>query len=151
MRLLAAEVDPYPPRSASRRIERRAEMPGGRLPQRGKVVQDPDAAPVGAGDEVTLARVNHEIADRDLRQIVCEPLPAAAAVDRRPYTPFGADEEQVLLLRVLDRNVAAPGVRQVGGDVTPGFAAVVGPIDIGVEVVHPVVVDRQVGAALGVP
>ena len=64
--------------------------------QRRDVVDDPDAAAVRGDDQVVVARMNRQVANRDVRQIAALVLrPLRAAVERNPQPEFRAEEEQV--------------------------------------------------------
>ncbi len=112
------------------------------LPQRRDVVENPDAAPVRADDEVVV--FDDEIADRGRGHVQSQRLPVVAVVERHVDLRFGSGEEQALPLRILADDADGRAARNAGDDLLPRLAAVVGPVDVRVHVVDPQRVDSRV-------
>jgi len=66
---------------------------GRQLSQRRDVVDDPNAAAVRCDHQITIARMNRQVAYRDVRQVTAFVLrPLLAAVDRNPQSELGSDK-----------------------------------------------------------
>ena len=104
------------------------ERVGREVSERRDVVDDPDPAPVRREHEVVVARMDPEVAHRDVGEVSSLELrPRGAAVRRNPEAEFRSEEEERGLHRVLleDVRVAAdPFVRP--GDSRPGLPEVRG-------------------------
>ena len=102
-----------------------------------------EAAPVGADDEVLRGGLDDDIVDGDAGQAVVEGKPAAAGVGAVVKAVVGTDEEQVGGGGVLVDNVDGLG-GQVGVEGRPAVAAVAGDVEVGLEIVVAVAVQRGV-------
>src|SRR3569623_1975111 len=109
-----------------------------------EIVDDPDAAAVRRDDQIALARVNLDLAHRDVGEVVTLELrERLAAVDRDPQAELGAEEQQIFLDRVfLDRVRVAANV--IGAEARPGLAVVGRAIDTRRHVAERVAIDRRV-------
>ena len=148
---VAAALDAEPARAGLARIEQGgvlAEDGVGRLAQGRDVVEDPEAPAVGRGDEVVVARVDEEVVDGDRGHVQRQAGPARAAVAAEEDPEFRAQEEEVLVDRVLADDVDGLAVGDAGGDGRPGLAEVGRLEDVGLEVVAAVAVERHVAGAL---
>ena len=74
--------------------------------------------------------MDREFVDRHRRQVAVQLQPGRAAVDRNPGGELGAQEQQVLVFKVLAQ-AARPARRQVGAQRLPGLTEILGNIDVG--------------------
>ena len=111
---------------------------GGELAQRRDVVQNPEAAPVGADHEVVV--LDDQVADGGGGHIEPQRLPVVPVVERHGHRRFRPGEEQTLPQRVFPYGVDGL-VGQAACDFLPGGPAVAGAQDVGFHVVEPVAVD----------
>ena len=102
---------------------------GGDLAQGRDVVENPEAAAVGADHQVVLVviGVDVEIADGGAGQVLAQRLPVIAVIEADVDGGLGAGEEQAGLLRIDAETVhPASGALvfgQASDDAGPGFAA----------------------------
>src|SRR4029077_16382450 len=92
-----AEAQPVSDRGARRYEARRGAAICERAERR-DVVEDPERAPMGAGDQI--ASLDLEVVDRDHRQAAGEARPALAVVEAHEHAGLGAHEEQAFPLRI---------------------------------------------------
>src|SRR6185312_6900892 len=121
------------------------EHRGGELLQRGDV-GDPDAAAVGADDEVLLPGLDHDVVNSDAGDVVVHALPMRAAIERDVHAGIVAQKYEIGVHGILGDDVHRRG-GQSGGDGRPGGAVVVGAEDIGGEVVKAVAALGEIGAS----
>ena len=112
------------------------------LPQRRDVVEDPDAAPVRADDQVVV--LDDEIAHRRRRHVQPQRLPVVAIVERHVDLRLGSGEEQPLALRILAHDADRRAAGNAVDDLLPRLAAVVRAVDVRVHVVEPQRVHRRI-------
>ena len=114
----------------------------GCLAQRRDVVEDPERAAVRGGDQVTAVDIN--VADGGDGQIELQWLPVLAVIEGGVDAEFGSGEEQVALLGVF----ADGADKVVLGDAVdgelPGFAVVVGDVEIRLLIVEAMTIDGGV-------
>ena len=108
---------------------------GGDLAQRRDVVENPEAATVGADDQVVLVviGVDVEVADGGGGQVLAQRLPVIAIVEADVDGGLGSGEEQAGLLGIDAQTVHPASGALVAGqavdDAGPGLAAVGGAPD----------------------
>src|SRR5579884_370459 len=127
-----------------RRVEGRLrERPGGKLAQQRDILENPERAAVGRGDEIVV--LADQVVDRTERQVKLERLPVVAVVEAGVGAGLRAGIEKPLAFRVLAADAGEGAGRNAGGDFGPGLAEVMGAVEIGGDVVVLVIIDRQVG------
>src|SRR5207253_9016655 len=109
------------------------------LAQRGDVVEDPEAASMGTGNEV--GAVNGEIADRSRRQIQLQRLPVVAIVERNIDGMLGAGEEQAAAHGIFAYSVDGGIVGNAGSNLLPALAAIASAIDVSVQIIEAETID----------
>ena len=87
--------------------------------------------------------VHHQIADRRRRHVQAQRLPIVAVVEGDEDGEFGAGEEQAFADRVFADGVDG-SIGQAVDDLLPGGAAIVGAIDVGLEIVQAEAIDGGV-------
>jgi hypothetical protein len=107
-------------------------------------VRDPHRPPERAGDQIALARMDHQIVHGHIRHVAFQPHPPPSAVDGREYSRVGAHKQQFRIGRVLDHHVDSL-VREVRGDRRPRGAAVGRLEKIRLAIIVPVAAFRDVG------
>ena len=119
----------------------------GGLLQGRQVVQNPEAASVGADHQVVEALLHHDPGHGRGGQVLLQRLPAVPRVERDVDCVLGAGVEHPGPLRVLhhDLGVAQHAGRNAVGDLVPGFAVVAGSVQVRVADVHLVAVGGDVG------
>ena len=97
-----------------------------RAPERRDVVDDPDPASVRREDEVVVARMDLEVADRDVGEVpALELRPRGAAVRRDPEAELGPEEKERRVDRVFLDHVRVSADPVLGpGDPRPGLSEV---------------------------
>ena len=98
-------------------------------------------------DQVAITRVDQDVVNADARQTRHKALPGLAAIERDVEAELGPDEEQVGVFEVFPQSVDIALLRQIAGDVGPGFAEVRGLEKIRRPVVQAVRIQRDVGRA----
>ena len=124
---VAAALDAEPPGPGLARLEEDGVLADdrvGRLAQGRDVVEDPQAAAVRRGDEVVVAGVDEEVVEGDRGHVQAEVGPARARVAAVVDAELGAEEEQVLVDRVLADDVDGLAVGDAGRGGGPGLAEV---------------------------
>ncbi len=108
------------------------------------VVENPDRAPVRAEDKIVVARVDENVVNGDVRQVLqTEARPVVAARVRDIETEFRPGVNQFRILRVFAHH---PDVRlrgEIAGDVAEGASAVRRLEDVGAKVVEHVAVETR--------
>ena len=77
------------------------------------VVEDVESAAEGGADEIVLALLNGEVAERDIRRTTLELGPGAAAVHGEKHAEFRAEEYQAGIFVILHDAPQQVPVRQV--------------------------------------
>ncbi len=109
---------------------------GGRhLAQRSDVVEDPEAAPVRADDQVAV--MQGEVAHSGRRQVESQALPVVAVVERHVHAVFGAREQESPARRVLPHRVHHLVHRNALDRFLPRAATVARAVDVRPQVVEP--------------
>ena len=121
---------------------------GGELLQRGDVVQDPEAPPVGGNHQIVEVLLDRDVVDRRMRQVALERLPQLAIIERDVERVLGAQVEEPAPNRIfLDPvGIAERRLRNPRHDQLPGLAVVGRLEDPGIAVVHLVAVHRHIGS-----
>ena len=113
----------------------------GQVAQRADIVENPETAAVRAHYQVVV--VHHQIADRSGRHVQAQRLPIVAIVEADEDGQFGGGEQQALAHRVFaDRIDRAVG--QAAHRLCPRGAAIVGAIDVRLQVVQAKAIDSGV-------
>ena len=147
---------PQPPRPPPSRawFERLEEVGAagqhvaGHLLQRGDVVHDVEAAPVGGGDEVTV--LERQVPHRHQGQVQRQRLPRASVVEGEVHRALGPHHQQTSLARILAQHPRRLVVGEVGLDLLPVLAEVRGLPQVRVVVVQLDAVGCHVGHPVGV-
>ena len=123
------------------------------LPDRGDVVEDPESAAVGRGDQVRKALLDRQPVDRGVGQVRLQGLERPAVVEGDVHRVLRPQEQQAGAHRVLPDGVGvAVGVlREVLPEPAPARAEVPGLVGVGVRVADLVEIHRHVGRAGRVP
>src|SRR5579883_582866 len=107
------------------------------------VVQYPERAPVGGGDEIVI--LDCQVVNGDDGQVALQRLPVRAIVKGDEDAQLGSGIEQAAPLRVF-ANDAREGISgDAIGDLCPGLPVIVGFIQVGLEVVELVARGGKVG------
>ena len=115
------------------------------LLQRRDVVGDPDAAPMGGDDEISVARMDQDVVGAHRRIVVHELLPVPAAIERDEQPELGAHVEQILVLRILSDDLHVSVLRQVVRQRLECLAVIARDEHVGLQVVAAMAVHRHVG------
>jgi hypothetical protein len=109
-------------------------------------VHDPDRSAVGRRDQLTIAGMDFEIVHRNCWQPGHETLPARSAISRHVCTEISPDKQQVAIDQILTNDVNKVGAAggQIVGDRTKRSAEVVRDVQIRMEVVLAVIVERDI-------
>ncbi len=118
----------------------------GHLLERGDVVHDPEAAPVGRDHQVVEPLLHHDAGDRGVGQVGLKREPPVAGVERDVDGVLGAQVEQPGTHRIFGNRpgVAQPALRDPGHDQGPAAALVAGPVDERVAAVDLMEVHHQI-------
>jgi hypothetical protein len=111
------------------------------LPQNREVVQNPEAAAVRRGYEVAV--FHREIVHRHGREVSLEGAPRRSPIERHPDAALGTGVEQVGAVRILAHHPGELRRRDSRVDPAPGDPVVVGPPEVGPEIVELVPVARD--------
>ena len=112
--------------------------------ERCDVVGDPDAAAVGAEDQVVLPRVDRQVVHRHGGDLAPDPVPVGPAVKRHVDPELAARHQEVLVLVVLADHVQRGLRRKRAGEGLEAVPVVVAHERVGGVVVVPVPVQRDV-------
>jgi len=106
----------------------------GQLAQGFQVIQNDDAPAVGGHDQVRFPLLDDHIADTRQWNIVAKRSPGITAVEAQVKAPFGAEEEEIRVDRVL---ADAEGISRhiFVGYFLPGRSAIGGSVEVGGHVV----------------
>ncbi len=115
-----------------------------------EVVEDPDRAAVRGEEHRVVARVQRDLVDPHRRQVGLQPLPALAAIERHEEARLGSEIEHVGILQILGQRPRDLAL-EVRRHRSPRLAEVVAGVDVGLEVVLPVAVERGVHRAFVEP
>ena len=106
--------------------------------------------PCVAEDQVVVARMNHDVAHRDRRQILqMHPHPLISAVEGNVQAELAADVKQLADSSDLPSPPICNRVGQIAADVGEGLAEIGGLVEVRMEIVEPVMFERHVGRAGG--
>ena len=126
-------------------ISRRTRDIRTHLPQCGEIVEYPERAPVGCGDEIAF--LDRKIVDRHDRQIALERLPACAGIERHPDPALGPRVQQTPALGIFAHDSREFRCWDAGGDQRPRRAVVIRPVQIRLEIVELVAIRGQIRCA----
>src|SRR4051812_10555781 len=90
--------------------------------------------------------MDRDVAYRSHRQIVLQRLPMLAIVERKIDTAFRTGVQQTWPYRIRAHDVDGLVGRNAGDDRRPRFAAVARAVDVRMEIVEPMTVDRGIRA-----
>src|SRR6185437_7189588 len=122
---------------------------GGLLAERGDVVEDPEAAAVGAGDQVGAHALgvvlDLDVADGDGGHVLAERVPVVAVIEGNPDLRVGGGVEEAFLAGIFADGVGDRAGGDAAVNLSPGLAAVVGAPEVRVHVVKAEGVGGSVG------
>ena len=117
------------------------------LLERGQVVENPEAAPVGGDDQVVKAFLHLNAVHRRVRQIHLQRLPVLPIVERHVHRILSPEVQEAAANRIFLDAVcpAQHAVWNPVGDRLPRLAVVVRLVHIRIAIVRVVEIDREVG------
>ena len=110
------------------------------------MVQHPQSATMGGENHRVVARVQRDLVDAHHRQIRLQPLPILAAVNRQEQSGFRADVQDVGVPLILSERFDDLTF-EVSAQRRPGLAEVFGGVDVGLEIILTMAIERDVGGA----
>ena len=111
------------------------------------MIEDPERAAVGCENHRVVPRVQRDLVDANRRQVGLQARPALRAIDRHEQPRLRAGVQHVLVLQVLGQRLDNLAFQVPAGRL-PRLAEVVGHVNVGLEVVLPVPVERRVRGPL---
>ena len=121
------------------------------LPERGQVVEDPEAPAVGRGDQVGEALLHGQPVDRGVGQVGLQRFETRAVVEGDPHGVLRAEVEEARPGGVFADGVGVTvgGLRQVFAEPAPTRPEVGRPVDVGGRVAELVEIHGHIGGSGG--
>src|SRR5215831_2958851 len=145
---VAAQAHVVIPEHARTNIEQRdIALHLAELLQGADVIEDVNPAAMRADDQIVITWMDENVVDPNARHARHEFLVGLAAVERCVKSELSAYIQQVFVLRIFAHHVdVAPG-RQVVGDIGKGRAVIAGHVQIRLQIIEPMAIDRYIASA----
>ena len=113
------------------------------LPKRIEVIQNPERPPVSRHYQIII--LDHKVVDWRNRQVELERPPVRSTVERDEYARLRSCIEQGLLRGIFTHGMNVSSVRDAVGEHGPTFAEIGRLVDVWLEIVELVAIERNVG------
>ena len=116
------------------------------LVQHSQVIYHPEATALGGSDQVVI--LNSQVGNGYDRQVHLERLPALTIIERYIHTTLSTSIQQALFLRISPYHAGKVIVWNTISDLGPGFAIVLGLVQVRLVVAHFVLSTGYIGTTL---